>query len=373
MKSNFTNLLSLAALSCAVFVVSCQKEVSGPTTPASSAQDKTNLTSASSALGEAGADVLKTPGATAMVSAASVSKKKGPFSKDGQDITTEVMGRIISIYNYGRKGITNNSSYAKAPGMTTPINFSSICGTYTYRASDSSWAKSLGGSSVIINYPANQSASNSNNNAVLTITHYTEINVASDTSHDYLPTALNSNLTVDGNRVASLDFTASYNSDGIPTTLMLLLNVNPYSLAINFANQGSTMTGNVNFAKSGVTQIGFGASLNFADASQKKVSTVKSAYLQLMDVKLNGDIDAGALDNVPSNASMDQKIAADNANINIAVSYKGGQIGKIEFGKDSAGTATKPVAYIRFNDGSLDKLDKYFSPAKDKLNGTQPK
>lgn len=373
MKSNFTNLLSIAALSCAVFVVSCQKEVSGPTTPASSAQDKTNLTSASSALGETGADVLKTPGAGAIVSATSVLSKKKAFGKDGSDVKTEVLGRLLSVYNYGKKAITKSSSFDKGPGMTAPFNFSSHCGTYTYRASDSSWVSILGGSSIIIHFPSNEAASNSNNNAVLTVVRYTEINVASDTSHDYLPTALNANLTVDGNRVASLDFTASYNSDGVPTSLMLLLNVNPFALAINFTNQGSTMTGNVNFTKSGVTQIGFGATLNFVDATQKKVSTVNGAFLQLMDIKLNGDINAGALDNVGDKATMNEKVRAYNANIDVAISYKGGQIGKIEFAKDSSASATKPAPYIRFNDGSLEKLDKYLTPATDKLKDNKPK
>jgi hypothetical protein len=369
MRSKLTNLLSITALSCAIFMASCKKEISGPIVPASSAQDKTNLTTAASAIGDNAVDILKTPGSTAIVSATATLSKKKAFGKLENSFQTDLLNRIYSIYNYGKKSITKNNAYNKSVGSSTPFDFNSKVGTYTYSSSDSSWSHNPGGSKIVIMYPANYSQGNSTNNAVLTVDRYTEINVATDTSHDYLPTAMNANLTVDGAKVAGLDFTASYNPDGTPTALMLRLSVNPYLLSINFTNQGATMVSDISLTKTGAVIFGFGATVNFMDASQKKVNTVNGAYLQLTDIKLAGDINANAIDKAnASTFSGKEKAAILNQNVNVAISYKGSQVGILDFEADSAKTSSNTVPYIKFNDGSIEKLSEYFKPVTDKIS-----
>jgi len=361
MKSNnYVKLfLGLACVSV-LLVTSCKKDLpAGTYAPASSAQDKETLKEASSSLGDAAGEIIASPGAGAVASFGTSVSKLSLGKKDGF-LRTQLTNRFMAVFSASKRVATTRSTTNKtnATGTTTSpdasfpsvsLDYDSHTGTYTYDPTGGDDGKggfnySKGGSKIIVNFPGD-SAKPYNNNATLTISNFQEVQVADSL---FLPSSVNADIKVDGQPMARLTYSASYDPSGLPTELSLVLWVKPFTLTILLNNQASVSKGSLALVEDGKSDpiIAFGATVTFDSPARNSVNSVTEAYIQVKRLRIEGDVNVAALGDAPTGAQLTD-------NVNISVIVDGSKVGKLVF--DDVDKA----AYIEFNDGTRDPISTY--------------
>lgn len=187
--------------------------------------------------------------------------------------------------------------------------FDDAKGTYTWNATTSSWDKTTG-SNIVLAFPSTEGGTA--NNATYTVTYaaYTGTNAIPDYEGD-LPAGITAELKIDGTAELTLSFDATYNANGEPSKVTTSLTINPFKFTVELTNTtseigyiysfkneskslmevGANATGN--FSVDNIETVGGNENGKIEDIS--KIATSVEAHFQILNFKLEGDVDLDGL------------------------------------------------------------------------------
>ncbi|MBW8050281.1 MAG: hypothetical protein FVQ77_08075 [Cytophagales bacterium] len=248
----------------------------------------------------------------------------------------------------------------------TSGNFCFDChwGTYTWVPIDSGyWHYTPGGNTITMKFPADKNSPV--NNAVLTIGAYTEIPITTVdefgfSQTNYYPTSLVVDLKVNNIPEANLNYTGTFDSEGMPLSIKLTIYFKPFTLSFIFSNQPTTVSFDLSLSKDGAgVMYAVGGTGTFTDASKDFVKTIEG-YVQLYKLKLetSSPVDVETLNDIDLNTGI---TAADlNKYVNIDLFYNTLKIGElffIDIIDPIMGIETQ--VYIKFNSGKVVLAETY--------------
>lgn len=117
--------------------------------------------------------------------------------------------------------------------------FNEDAGIYTYNATQNTWDEEASDDEITYHFPTEGSDVN---NATLSLTNFTYVTVTNpDLAEvsDELPATLDVGLTVDGEILISFSFAASYDDDGIPTSISESWTLEKYNLTTSVSRSSS--------------------------------------------------------------------------------------------------------------------------------------
>jgi hypothetical protein len=178
-------------------------------------------------------------------------------------------------------------------------------GTYTWSTQLNDWSYVQGGNKIVFLFPSSETALT--NDATLTISNYQGVNISSPVDEDYtgdLPTALNVELKKASTVLLTYVFGASYNNEGIPSSISSDLTIESFKFEVDLTNNSSEVSVNYKLLEGTNTLIDLGVSGkgNFTqeniDANTtgfEEIINSASAHFQILNVALRGDIDIKGL------------------------------------------------------------------------------
>jgi hypothetical protein len=134
-------------------------------------------------------------------------------------------------------------------------------GTYTWNPQLSDWTFAQGGTKVIFLFPSSETATT--NDATLTISNYQGVTISSPVEEDYtgdLPSALNIELKKGTNVLLTYVFGATYNNEGIPSSVASDLTVETFKFEVDLTNNSSEVSVNYKLSENNNTLIDLGIS-----------------------------------------------------------------------------------------------------------------
>jgi hypothetical protein len=401
-----------------VFVTSCKKKDTNTNTPIvySVEQNKANLQQSGLDMMKEMDDAKNMKTIDNVISFTYFMDQSNPFEEiEPQSIMPiKVMyalkdfrstGDQISIYSALRE------SKSLEDDTTIEMAFNDIKGTYTWNASEKKWNKE-GGNDLVMIFPATKTSTL--NNAKYTV-QYTPYNgaVLTNDFEGNTPQKVVAKLDINGLPITQFNFDAAYNSDGVPNKLdanlrvenynfNTLLSLNSSKAAYSYAfthntknlfSMGTTLTGN--FTKSHLESLNDDSVEKVEDLT--KIATSMNAYIQVFNIKLEGNANVQGLSNDFTSAGGSDNISEVkgveilNKNLTLKAFYtdKNSTIGRSEFylkpytntwtdyvynpstGNYDPITKTESGENVDFRlvfeDGSKADLETYFGNGFDKL------
>jgi hypothetical protein len=245
---------------------------------------------------------------------------------------------------YAIRGIVTNSTDAANARTNSdePFDYNEQKGVYEWNSQEGIFVFTGDSEIIEIHFPTEGSITN---DAEFRLTAYAEESTPNG-DELYSPTLIKASILVDDTKELELNAEVEYGAEDQPVKGDVYYFVNPFALEIAFDDTGSTSsTFSESLSKSGKVLIGFGATVNFQDAS-KDESSLKSAsgYFQLVDIKL------------VVSAKMTESTSGDiNDFISISIKVKGKSGGKIILEQDE--TTGEIVPYVKYTDGSTEPLE----------------
>ena len=201
-------------------------------------------------------------------------------------------------------------------------------------------------------YPADWDAySLEDLNAVLTISDYESVMI----EYEETPTKFKVELEVDNDFVMSFNYQGSYDSDGMPTSMSMTLNMPPYTLSMSQSYTANSHTSTFSFKEGNQTLIGYNITATL-DANDE-VTTISGHY-QVTPLKAVGNANVLAIEECYSD------ITCMNSNINITLEHTelNAIIGKLEFREvfDPYWEEYYPELVIVYSDDTYDVFAEIF-------------
>jgi hypothetical protein len=240
------------------------------------------------------------------------------------------------------------------------FDFNSKKGIYTWNAEQNVFTVTGESDIISILFPTEGS---STNNAELQITAYTEKEFYDEEYQEYYynPEVLKAGLFVNEVKVASIDLDIEWNDDAFPTAVDVTLFVSPFTANITFNGTSTTSTLATSLKKNDDILVATNVTVKFDDESKssESINTV-TGYVQLKNMKIQGSIDVKAAD---------QSETGDlNEYIHLALYADNSKVGDIVFVKEVVDDNEEFVPYLKYNDGSQEKLEEVLQPVVDELN-----
>jgi hypothetical protein len=345
-----------------VFVTSCKKKdtTTNTTTPIvySAEQNKANLQQSGLDMMKEMDDAKNMKTIDNVISFTHFMDQSNPFEdvKPQSIMPIKVMyalkdfrstGDQISIYSALRE------SKSLEDDTTIEMAFNDIKGTYTWNATEKKWDKTDGNDLVMI-FPATKTSTSNNAKYTIQYTAYTGA-VLADELEGNTPQKVVAKLDINGLPITQFNFDASYNSDGVPskleanlrienynfnTLLSLTSSTAAYSYALthntkNLFSMGTTLTGN--FTKAHLESLNDDSVEKAEDLT--KVATSMNAYIQVFNIKLEGNANVQGLSNDLTNAGGSDNVTDAkgveilNKNLTLKAFYtdRNANIGRSEF------------------------------------------
>ncbi|TRX56221.1 hypothetical protein FNH22_16415 [Fulvivirga sp. M361] len=297
------------------------------------------------------------------------------------DVSDPFNGRLAELDQEGRKKwFKSRSMLFKTifvPAKSVDFNrvqedgdfdFEGNKGIYDWDAEAEEFVKSQESSDIIvINFPAGESETN---NVSLRINDYTEKAIEEEDDFFpgeidiyYVPTKISAELSVDETVQIKLDFAASYNTIGDPVSGNASLFLNPYNFTVNFDDSQSasaTLSASITEGDAVITSADLTVTFQSADKEEVKEA---SGFVQYMNIKLQGNINAQELDTEDEDVDV-------NEFINLELFDGANKVGDIviEEEEDEDGYEEE-VPYVVYADGSKEKLEDILQPAIDEVDG----
>ncbi len=417
MKITKLSVCALLAFS-SVFVTSCKKKDTNTNAPIvySAEQNKANLQQSGLDMIKEMDDAKNMKTIDNVISFTYFMDQSNPFEnvKPQTIMPIKVMyalkdfrssGDQISIYYALRE------SKSLEDDTTIEMAFNDIKGTYTWNAIDKKWDKTDGNDLVMI-FPATKTSTSNNAKYTVQYTPYTGAVLTNDLKGN-TPQKVVAKLDINSLPITQFNFDAAYNSDGVPSKLEANLRVENYNFntllsltsstaaysyafthnAKNLFAMGTTLTGN--FTKAHLESLNDDSVEKVEDLT--KVATSMNAYIQVFNIKLEGNANVQGLSNDfttaggSDNISESKGVSILNNNLKLKAFYtdKNATIGHSEFYlKPYTNTWTDYVynpstgnydpitktesgesvdVRLVFEDGSKADLETYFGNGFDKL------
>jgi len=413
-KLSFYALLAASS----VFVTSCKKKETNTNTPIvySAEQNKANLQQSGLDMIKEMDDAKNMKTIDNVISFTYFMDQANPFEdvKPQTIMPIKVMyalkdfrasGDQISVYSALRE------SKSLEDDTTIEMAFNDIKGTYTWNAIDKKWDKESGNDLVMI-FPATKTSTSNNAKYTVQYTPYTGAVLAKELEGN-TPQKVVAKLDINGLPITQFNFDAAYNSEGVPSKLEANLRVENYNFNTllslssstaaysyafthntkNLFSMGTTLTGN--FTKAHLESLNDDSVEKPEDLT--KVATSMNAYIQVLNIKLEGNANVQGLSNEfttaggSDNISESKGVTILNNNLKLKAFYtdKNSTIGHSEFylkpytntwtdyvynpstGNYDQVTKTESGESIDirlvFEDGSKADLETYFGNGFDKL------
>lgn len=175
-------------------------------------------------------------------------------------------------------------------------------GIYTYNRSNKTWTKTVASGKIEFRFPSSETQTN--NNSIMVISNLTTIVVYNQNVKDNLedlPKTLTVDFKVDNATLYGLNFSADYNSDNIPTKEVYSLVLTPYKVVEEYSLSNNNLVSakfSMSYKDQPLIAAGITAEGNFKDdqlssedAEVDDILHKSTAYLQIENVKVSGNID----------------------------------------------------------------------------------
>lgn len=180
-------------------------------------------------------------------------------------------------------------------------------------------------------FPTNDMAmANGQLNGELTIANldFIEIEYTDDwgTYTEMIPVSAQVTLVEDGTTLMTLNYSGSYNDEGMPLSISFDLNMAPYSMNMSFSGSGLNYSTSMTMRENNSTMMRYNLNVTYTP-NQDDVASV-SGYLEMAPLRFEGDMQPAAIDNCP-----EDNIACINNLIDVQLIHTGQNkiIGDIEF------------------------------------------
>lgn len=303
-------------------------------------------------------DLVKAEGVIAIGDLVSLTNLNDPF---GGRMETEETEKWFRMSVRGLKTIFNPKNLRSSRYEEDGFQFEENIGQYDWDATKDEFVKSpVAQSIIIINFPSEGSE---DNNVSLSITNYTEQLIEDDFDEYYMPTSIAASLVVDGVKQVELSLSIVYSVSGEPQSGNVSLFVNPYTLIVAFDNTGTTQsTLSTTLNKSETTILGTSIVVNFLSDSKEELNNA-SGFVQYRDFRIQGSVD---IDGFGTSETPDP-----NQFIDLDVFREGSKIGEVVFITEIVDGEEDDVPYIKYGDGSTEKLEDLLEETIEELEGLE--
>ena len=123
-----------------------------------------------------------------------------------------------------------------------------VIGTYTWNSGIEDWDYTANADAIVFLFPSTDDGAS--NNASLTISNYTGVIISNPLDEEYtgdLPASLNMSMEIDGNEVMSYTFAATYNDEGVPSSLATDLSMETFVFSIDLTNKDTEASASYKF------------------------------------------------------------------------------------------------------------------------------
>ena len=365
-KINKSRTGLMTCLLLAFIMTSCSKKEDVPTTPivtTTAAQDKLNIESTVNIIGDDAVSIVKTEGVKAVSSLARVMSKSPVFGKKAS-LSSEIASKLrTTLYSVGTMFNFKPKQYGKTNSGN--FNLAENAGTYTWNASDSSWITLKGqpADKVIIKFPSDTLSTI--NDATISINDYKEQLITNKGDSSYYPSRLSADMKVNSIKVASIEYTGTFNNDGMPVTLDLAVYNKPFNLQISVTNIQATVTAELSLTNENesVRILGLMGSVEFTDNSKNEIKIVKGE-VSYKELSLKGNVNFQAIKALPHDSVNGRTPEQINANFAVAIYYAGAKTGDFKFVK---GDNDEPKLIVVFKDGSSKDAQEYLKEITTKI------
>jgi hypothetical protein len=210
---------------------------------------------------------------------------------------------------------------------TIEMAFNDIKGTYTWNAADKKWDKT-DGADLVLKFPATKTALTNNATYTVQYTPYTGTVLAKELEGN-TPKKIVAKLEINGLTLTQFNFDGDYNSDGVPNMLEANLRVENYNFNTlltltsakvaysyafthntkNILAMGTSLTGN--FTKAHLESLNDNSVEKVEDLT--KIATSMNAYIQVLNVKLDGNANVQGLSDDLTAAGGSEKVDENKA------------------------------------------------------------
>ena len=212
---------------------------------------------------------------------------------------------------------------------------------------------------IIIEFPTEGSTSN---DATITIYNYDEVMK----DEDYYPTELSANLVIGTIEYISIDFSASWKTNGEPESLSVEVYLNPFTFGGTFSNLGTSASVNfeIDYKETLIFAAGVGATFESTNWDNPPLNI--NGYVQLLNVKVQANANFKNIvaiiesvdDGTSSATDFEELVAQINAQFDAYVAVDGTKAADIVLVWDEI--AGQPDVMFEFSDGSLEPALPYF-------------
>jgi hypothetical protein len=353
-------LLSLAALSLVIgFLASCNKDdENGNQLSKNEAQAKLNALN-SEATNDL-EDLANADGFSALRSLFDLTELDDPFAGRASNDKQKVRNYFRKKGNELRTIFIKKTAGSGRIQSDEPFDFNAHKGIYEWNFDTESFVKTGSSSIIEIRFPTEGSTTN---NATLKITAYSEVELFDEEWEEiyFEPEVIQASLAVDGEEVASLDLNIDWDEEGFPLMADITVELVPFTGNLTFDVSGamvSTVSASIFHNDDILLATSVTVTYDDASKSEESIETIVG-YVQVRDVKLEGDVDVEA---------MDQSSDGDpNDYVHLALFADGTKLGDIVF-EDEDG---EWIPYIQYADGSKEKLEDVLEPILDELDNLE--
>lgn len=221
--------------------------------------------------------------------------------------TTPVFRTITaaSTVTKGQNSLSYLSKLMKADVTADPNTFQEVYdkykGIYTWDSSKEVWGKTVSAEFKFI-FPSKKGGTTNDATLVITYTGKTGLTPLDNYKGD-LPATFNASIIVNTKKVFEIDFKASYNGDGLPTSVNYFIALYPYKYEIiwNYSSSNIELRYHLTNGTTNILDCFGGIGGNFAlnnvtsATNPEQVFTNGNAYFQVFNIKLAGNIDFKSL------------------------------------------------------------------------------
>lgn len=215
-----------------------------------------------------------------------------------------------------------------------------------------------GADHLSINYPADDNAyANRQNNARLMMDNieFVIIEYTDDwgTYEEVIPTGVDLTQQIDNQVVMTMDYTATVNNEGIPTSMGVNMTMQPYQLSMTESGDGTNFNSTMSFRENNELLLSYDLTAKYSGQDDDVENL--SGSVQVTPLRFEGNINAMALDNCQWD-----DINCMNANFDVAIfqSTNNAKIGDLEFRmySDPQWDEEWPEIAVVYADGSFEWL-----------------
>lgn len=213
-------------------------------------------------------------------------------------------------------------------------------------------------------YPADEDDFyNQGLNAILTISNFEYITMVDEYGYEEnVPTSFDLDLEAYGTVVYEMDYEATYDSDGVPTSMAVSISMAPYSITMSQSISGNSYNTSLSFKFNEEVIISYNLTYSLSTNNEEVVSV--SGHYQITPLRLEGSVSVQAMD-----LCVENDIDCMNSNMTLSLIHTevNAVLGNIEarLYYDDYSQEEYPAPVIVYADGTWEWLEDIFDvPAK---------